>query len=109
MDTPIIDPLPSFHSAATSTEGTPAPPSPRSSGAPSPAPDAGESKADARARRIAAAVVRSRTEYKPEHAYTERGVSGPLHPHCISHLSLLLRQRPPSRLPHRLLSHLHVS
>ncbi|CAK9779795.1 hypothetical protein CC85DRAFT_286292 [Cutaneotrichosporon oleaginosum] len=67
MDTPD---LPGIHSAATSTGGTPAPPSPRSS-APSPAP--AESKGDARARRIAAAVVRSRTEYKPEHAYTERG------------------------------------
>ncbi|GMK56966.1 hypothetical protein CspeluHIS016_0308060 [Cutaneotrichosporon spelunceum] len=70
MDTPLD--LPGIHSAATSTEGTPAPQSPRSA-APSPAPDVGESKADARARRIAAAVVRSRTEYKLEHGYTERG------------------------------------
>ncbi|BEJ13426.1 hypothetical protein CspHIS471_0306000 [Cutaneotrichosporon sp. HIS471] len=70
MDTPLD--LPGIHSAATSTEGTPAPPSPRSA-APSPAPDLGESKADARARRIATAVIRSKTEYKLEHGYTERG------------------------------------
>ncbi|BEJ05941.1 hypothetical protein CcaverHIS641_0304630 [Cutaneotrichosporon cavernicola] len=70
MDNPLD--LPGIHSAATSTEGTPAPPSPRFA-PPSPAPDLGETKADARARRIATAVVRSRTEYKLEHGYTERG------------------------------------
>ncbi|BEI82594.1 hypothetical protein CcaverHIS002_0304620 [Cutaneotrichosporon cavernicola] len=70
MDNPLD--LPGIHSAATSTDGTPAPPSPRFA-PPSPAPDLGETKADARARRIATAVVRSRTEYKLEHGYTERG------------------------------------
>ena len=31
-------------------------------------------KAEIKRQRIAAAVQRSKTEYKPEHAYTERGV-----------------------------------
>lgn len=34
-----------------------------------------QARAEARAARIAAAVERSKTEYQPEHAYTERGVS----------------------------------
>lgn len=36
---------------------------------------AAQVRSDARAARIAAAVERSKTEYQPEHAYTERGVS----------------------------------
>lgn len=38
---------------------------------------AAQERADARAARIAAAVERSKTEYQPQHAYTERGVSPP--------------------------------
>ncbi len=34
-----------------------------------------DDKASIRQRRIAAAIQRSKQEYKPEHAYTERGVS----------------------------------
>ncbi|KAL1407160.1 hypothetical protein Q8F55_006574 [Vanrija albida] len=44
---------------------------------------AAAARADARALRIAKAVERSKTEYKPEHAYTERGwfdAAGPLDP-----------------------------
>ena len=37
--------------------------------------EAAQARADARMARIAAAVERSKTEYQPEHAYTERGVS----------------------------------
>lgn len=36
---------------------------------------AAQARSDARAARIAAAVERSKTEYQPQHAYTERGVS----------------------------------
>lgn len=38
-------------------------------------PQVTETAVDARSRRIAAAVERSKNEYKPEHAGTERDVS----------------------------------
>lgn len=44
-----------------------------------------DSPGDARARRIAAAVERSKKEYKPEHAVTEREVSDA--PRVMPHLA----------------------